>query len=266
MAAMNPDERMERALAETWWCPDDVQVIDTDDVVWVHSAERPQFNRCQRINPQMEGLESMVDTVSGTHARLNMPSRWSLCAPSCTDDLEHMLSNRGYALSSATRIYSMPADALRPAINPRIRVRVCEGMEDWTVADRVMCEAFGWPPGPPDPRRLEELERFGGAEALKLMVVAEDVETGEAVGAAGLSVHMACSLGILHAGGTLAHARGQGVYSAMLTARMRWSAERGLADVFLQAELDTSAPIVAAQGFTPHGMNRHWSRSPDASR
>ena len=78
MHEASPDVRIERALCESWWIPDDVHLVETEDVVWVYSAERPEFNRCQRINTRMAQLESTVDFISNTHAQLGVPSKWSL--------------------------------------------------------------------------------------------------------------------------------------------------------------------------------------------
>lgn len=263
MTTLSPDERIEQALADTWWVPDDVEVTRTADVVWVQSATRPGFNRCQRINPQMVGLEALVDDISDTHAGYGMPSRWSLCAPSCSEELERMLTRRGYSLVTQTRVHSMRVDADRPALNPRFRIRVCAKDADWVASDRVTREAFGWPSGPIDPDRLDEFRREGAVlTARKVVFLAEDAQTGTPVASAGLSTHPDCGLAIMHAGATLAEARGQGAYSALVTERMKWALRCGLSDVFVQADPATSGPIVSAQGFVPHGWNRMWGRDP----
>jgi hypothetical protein len=57
-------------------------------------------------------------------------------------------------------------------------------------------------------------------------------------------------------------ARGRGAYSAVLAARAKRAAQLGLRYIGLYAIGDTSAPIVARQGFARHGAMTYWQREP----
>jgi GNAT superfamily N-acetyltransferase len=72
----------------------------------------------------------------------------------------------------------------------------------------------------------------------------------------------ALGLAFLWAGCTIAEARGRGLYSAVVSARIDWARQRGLQLVGLYALTTTSSPVVAKQGFTRHGGLTHWERAP----
>ena len=66
-------------------------------------------------------------------------------------------------------------------------------------------------------------------------------------------------------GATLPEARGQGTYTALVTARMADARSLGLARIGLYAIIDTSGPIVEKQGFEKHGLVTFWFKSSEES-
>ena len=65
----------------------------------------------------------------------------------------------------------------------------------------------------------------------------------------GVNLFPKLGLAFMWAGCTVPEARGRGIYSALVTERMRHAKARGIAHLGLYAMRDTSGPIVQAQGF-----------------
>lgn len=68
------------------------------------------------------------------------------------------------------------------------------------------------------------------------------------------------NFGLIWAGGVVKHHRGHGAYTALLAARAQVAAQRDLTLLGLYARANTSAPIVAAQGFQRYGEMTHFER------
>lgn len=67
--------------------------------------------------------------------------------------------------------------------------------------------------------------------------------------------------GLIWAGGVVPEHRGHGVYTALLAARVRDALAHGIHTVGLYAKVETSSPIVAAQGFERHGSMTYYLRN-----
>jgi N-acetylglutamate synthase-like GNAT family acetyltransferase len=80
------------------------------------------------------------------------------------------------------------------------------------------------------------------------------------VATGGMTVFGDLGFGYLWSGCTLLQTRGRGAYSAVLAARIERARELGLCHVGLYAITDTSAPIVARQGFKRVGTMTYWER------
>jgi len=130
--------------------------------------------------------------------------------------------------------------------------------DDLRVVENVSHAVFG-PKASLSKADLErELGQCTGPEAtIARFYVTLD---GEPVSAGGITLHPAFALGFLWAGGTREAFRGRGAYSALVAARVAWARSRGADVVGLYARVDTSAPIMARQGFASYGTMDHWMR------
>ena len=75
-----------------------------------------------------------------------------------------------------------------------------------------------------------------------------------------MQVFSQLSFAFMWGGCTVPHARGRGVYSALVTKRMEYARKYGVERLGLYAMRDTSGPIVAAQRFDKHGSVHFWGR------
>lgn len=69
---------------------------------------------------------------------------------------------------------------------------------------------------------------------------------------------------MIWAGCVVPEARGHGIYTSLLAARVEVARALGFSALGLYAKVDTSAPIVAAQGFERFGLMTHFERDKPA--
>jgi GNAT superfamily N-acetyltransferase len=58
--------------------------------------------------------------------------------------------------------------------------------------------------------------------------------------------------------GVVPHARGRGIYRAVLAARLGYAVEHGATMALVKGRTDTSAPILRRAGFTAYGEERTY--------
>ena len=140
-----------------------------------------------------------------------------------------------------------------PAGTPEVAVRKVERFEDYLTALEIDWEAFDLP-------AEERAERRAAARAAWPLIVADGRSSvfladldGEPVGF-GRAV-FAPWAALLLGGATLPHARGRGVYTALVHARWRETVARGVPRVVVSAG-PMSAPILERLGFRRLGAVR----------
>ena len=88
--------------------------------------------------------------------------------------------------------------------------------------------------------------------------VAYDRKTGEPLATSNINFFHKLGLGFMWGGSTVPEARGRGVYTALVTARMQVARSLGIQRIGLYALRETSAPIIEKQGFEKHGSMEFW--------
>jgi GNAT superfamily N-acetyltransferase len=169
--------------------------------------------------------------------------------PSCEPaDLHEQLQALGFRTPGdrADRLHAM-ATTSAPPESPGIEVRRVETFDDFVTATHVAWNGFGIP--------AERRER----ERVHLRTVFDATRTpnspcgflafleGEPVGV-GRSVYSDRGV-FLIGGAVLEHARGRGVYRALIRARWDDAVERGTPGMIVEAMPDTSYPILKGLGF-----------------
>ena len=262
MTDLTPDAVLERTQWDGFWLPPDVAAVERAELLyWVCPRDIAVLNTINRLRAPAEAIPGLVDEVVKAHAAVT--SRWLVCPQNRSSELERTLDERGYRAVFSHRAYVTDVDRFEPKRrNDSIEVRrvtsVAELRDCWDVTRR----AFGDERGPPDDETLAlELAQCTGPEARVGRFVAYDRSSGAAMASAGVTWHHALSFGFLWAGGTAPEARGRGAYSALVAARIARLV--GIERVGLYARLDTSAPIVAKQGFEGHGEMTYWDREPE---
>ncbi len=256
---MSVDEIIEAAMADYFWAPDGVTVVDRPEITYSY-ADRPEvfFNSVVRVRPELADPEALVTEVVQAHA--GRQSRWSLNPMSDSEAMRSALRDAGYVEGHHHHAYVIaPEDYDRTPPNDVDVRRVATAAELRTLYD-VREEVFGGESVLSDEDIARELSDCTGPSARVARFVA--YRDGEPAGTGGLTLFDDLDFGFIWAGGVREAHRGRGVYTALLRARLDVAAERGIALVGLYARVDTSAPIVAAHGFERHGRMVWWDRDP----
>ena len=169
--------------------------------------------------------------------------------PSCEpDDLYERLQTLGFQTppDRADRLYAM-ASVTAPPESPGVEVRRVETFEEHVVATQVGWDAFGIPEERRERERPHLRAGFEAQHAAGVPASFVAYVDGEPVGV-GRSVYGDRGV-FLIGGAVLEHARGRGVYRALIRARWEDALERGTPGMIVEALPDTSYPILKRLGF-----------------
>lgn len=252
---MGPADRLERSQWDFFWVPDEVEILDRPDVAALRShREIPHHNMVTRTRPEPGEVSGLVEEMSGWfgHAK----ARWLVPDTFDRAPLEAALDAHGW-----TPAESFEARAIRPeqyAVEaPDVDVRRIDSVEmlahSWSVASRAFERDLT--------HTTEELEKelvqcaSPEGRVHRYLVYLD----GEPVSSGGFNVFDHLGFAFLWAGATVPEARGRGAYTALVARRLADAHARGVEWVGLYAKRETSAPIVAKQGFAQVGEMTYWA-------
>lgn len=256
MPALSANERLERTSWDTFWIPDDVSLLDTPEILALRSDRSVAYlNSVYRHRIARQNVAKAVADVKAFHGTV---SCWQISDVVDTSALEKELERVGYLLQHEHDARTVYIDDFVPRSSSELTVKRvdCEEIlrDCWQVSD----EAFGRVTERGDSDAATELAlcKDGNARIQRFVVYRE----GEPLASGGLNLFPDLRFGFLWAGGTVPHARGQGVYSTLVAARIEYAKRRNLEIAGLYARIDSSSPIVAAQGFGICGHMNQWTR------
>lgn len=208
----------------------------------------PTWAAISDVHVPPDRVESLVDEVR----RLVPPEKWAswwIGPSSEPGDLHERLEALGFRepRDRGTLLHALACATPPPDAPARVEVRRVETLADYELQTAIGWNAFGIP----EERRERERSHLpGNYEADRRagtpvgFIASVD---GEAVGT-GRSVYS--PLGVFLIGGAvLEHARGRGVYRALVRARWDDAAARGTPGLVVEALPDTSYPILTRLGF-----------------
>ncbi len=251
---MDIDRLLERSQWDFFWLPDDCAVVERPELLYaVCPRDWMTANVVTRIRSDRPG--PLLDEVLMAHE--GRATRVLVCPQNRTPALLEALEERGFGVGGEFSAFSL--DVATDVGPGAVEVRSVEDLRSLHAWLEVTSAAFGQPitRGPFDDERDLELMR-GPTQRAWRYVAWED---GRAVGAGGLTSFPELGIGLLWAGAVVPSARGKGVYTGLLRARLERSKAEGLERVALYAKRTTSAPIVRAKGFTEHGRMTYFERS-----
>jgi hypothetical protein len=247
------------AASNAWaWVPDNATTETTEDYLLVrfpdyfdHPLELLRFNPA---DTSPAALEATVQTVLERARTYGLPElHWwlKLDSPPGVADL---LIARGAAIDETLDVLAVDLAKGAPELPAPARpvtLRWATELPSYRDGMEVSVAVFGGSM-PPEDRLLVEAKR--DASAVKVgdggMVVA--YVDGAPVGSAGIA--MADGIARLWGGAVLEPARGQGVYRAVLGARLNYGAHHGATMGLVKGRVDTSGPILRQAGFTAYGQ------------
>lgn len=254
---LGPNDRLERSQWDFFWIPDDAQVLDRPEVAAVRCDRRiAHLNLVTRTRAEPARLPALV---RDTWAFIGHDeARWMVPDTIETAPLEAALRGADWA-----PVFRYEARAIRPSehtrrAHPRFDVRRVVSHDMLRDCVAVTGRAFGREPPPYDDAQLtSELAqcRDPGGRVHRFVVYDGD----RPVSSGGFNWYPDLRFAFLWAGGTVPEARGSGAYTALVAARVAGAGAMGASFVGLYAKDDTSAPIVARQGFARVGEMSYWA-------
>ncbi len=254
---MGPNERLERSQWDFFWIPEDAEVIDRPDVAAVRSDQPvPHLNMVTRTRVAPARLGAVVDEMSAWLGHAT--ARWLVPDTFDRAPLERALESGGWRPEGRYEARAIRPDdyAKEPPSGVEVgRVDTPEVLRDCVAVTSVAFE-----------RDLTLGEEHEAAELAQCESPDGRVHRyvvyrgGAPVCSGGFNWYPELRLAFLWAGGTVPEARGAGAYTALVHARVRAAGALGAEWVGLYAKDDTSAPIVARQGFERFGEMTYWAR------
>lgn len=255
---MDLAERMERTQWDTFWVPKGCRVTDREEFLALSCGwAAPHLNVVLRTRAPASRLPALIKEARALHPKL---SRWFLPTTFDARPVETALQTAGYSRGHRfeTRVLEI---AKHTATKTRFELRFVGDHTDLTDFYSVLCAAFPNSTLPPQHILDHGLTQCTAPDGRVRRIVAYDGR--EPIACGGLTCHADLGIALLWAGCTVPNARGQGAYSAVLHERLRHAVHQGISHAGLYALEDTSAPIVAKQGFECVGEMTYWSFPPE---
>jgi GNAT superfamily N-acetyltransferase len=259
MAAMTLTAESVAAASNAWvWVPDNATVVGDEQC---KLARLPDYFEYQLTVLEFRpsgplrgaGLRSAVNAVLERARAFGLPKvRWEVRLDSPAG-LEAQLVDRGATLEVTLDVLACDLRNGVPALPPPavgVRIRWATDFETARDGSAVGITGFGGTL-PPDDR----LEANAARDAATIpageggLLVA--YVNGSPAGSGGVSV--VDGVARLWGGAVVPSARGQGVYRAVLEARLSYAAAHGATMALVKGKIDTSGPILRRAGFAAYG-------------
>jgi GNAT superfamily N-acetyltransferase len=209
------------------------------------SGTHPSWNVVQRLRL---GPGTVDETRAEVHELLRKRGRdacsWEIGSSATPSDLVELLYERGLVDDHDPDVIGMLLTEPPPPAPDAVEARPARDFEEFGAASRVANLAFGMPSNPEDEAR--ERARYEEGRELGYWKTFVGLLDGEIVASA-TSTYVDGAV-TLNGGAVLPHARGRGVYRALVSARWDDATTRGTPALVTQAGR-MSAPILERLGF-----------------
>ena len=251
------------AASNAWtWIPDDATTEATPEHLLVrfpdyfdHQLELLRFNPTEESGP---ALATAVETVLERARRFGLPDLYWWVKLDSPPEVADLLLARGAMADETLDVLAVDLRPGAPEVLPPVKeVALRWATEVATHRDgtQIGVTVFGGSM-PPEERLAVEAQRDGAAvKAGDGGIVVAYLE-GAPVGSAGVA--MAHGVARLWGGAVLEAARGQGVYRALLGARLKYGATHGATMGLVKGRVNTSGPILRQVGFAAYGQETSY--------
>jgi GNAT superfamily N-acetyltransferase len=254
MAAMPLTPESVAAASAAWvWVPDNTTVIDDGQY---KLARLPDYFTHRlavlEFRPSWP-LGDAVDAVLKRARDFGLPKlRWEVRLGSPAE-LAAELTARGATLELAVDVLACDLREGRPTLPPAsVGVRLRWATDFETARDGTALGVTGFGGALPPDDRIEanaarDAATVPAGEGGMLVAYVDGVPAGSG------GVVMADGVARLWGGVVAPSARGQGIYRALLQARMSYAVAHGATMALVKGKIDTSGPILRRAGFTAYG-------------
>jgi hypothetical protein len=170
------------------------------------------------------------------------------------------LKSKGFTLIENADAWTIDVHAPRPPIPDDIEVRRVQNLGEIRDMEQVMDQCFPLFERSNEETLQRNLQATQGDDARCWRFVAYDRQSQSPLATAALNLYPEQKLGFMWGGSTIPQARQRGVYSALITARMRIVQTQGYSRLGLYALRGSSGPIIKRQNFNQHGPVSFWRR------
>jgi GNAT superfamily N-acetyltransferase len=245
------------AASNAWsWIPDNATTEATEEYLLVRFPDYFEHPlELLRFSPaEASGASEAVGRVLDRARRFGLPDLYWWVRLDSRPEVADLLVARGATVDERLDVLAVDLSRGAPELLPPTRPVTLRWATDIaTLRDgtAVGVTVFGGSM-PPEDRLEDEAKRDSGTVAAGDggMVVA--YSGGEPVGSGGIA--MADGVARLWGGAVRQEARGQGVYRAILAARLRYGAAHGATMALVKGRVETSAPILRQAGFAAYGQ------------
>lgn len=249
-----PAEKVVDASNAWMWIPDDATTAETDEYLLVrfpdyfdHPLELMRF-------ATRRPLEAAVSDALARAREFGLPEIYWMIRLDSPSGVTQLLTGRGgqvdetldvLALDMAGEVPELPAPA------GDVELRWVTDVATARDSAGIDVAVFGGSI-PPDDRLTVSAEQGGRSVPAGEGGSVVAYSGGKPVGSGGVT--MADGVARLWGGGVLAPARGQGVYRAVLGARLEYAAAHGATMALVKGRVATSGPILRRAGFVAYGQ------------
>jgi GNAT superfamily N-acetyltransferase len=246
------------AASNAWvWVPEDATTEATPEYLLArfpdyfdHPLELLRFSPAETSEA---ALAAAVETVLERGRQFGQPDLYWWVRPDSPPEIVGLLLARGATVDVALDVLAIDLRQGQPELPPPVKevtLRWATDVATYRDGIGVGVASFGLSM-PPEERLAEDAKREGAAVTAGDggMVVA--YVDGAPVGSG--AVTMADGAARLWFASVVESARGQGVYRALLAARLAYGAARGATMGLVKGRVSTSGPILRRAGFNAYG-------------
>ncbi len=234
----------------------DTRIVERPGWYQVVTPSAPAYVLNEVVLSQVDeaDAERVIDEVIAEYAAAGQPVKWCVGPWTRPADLGERLARRGFR-GWGTR--GMVCDTILDLGSPPAVTVEEVGEDDLEAYLRVMMRGWSMPEAHVALERRMHLDAMRGTSRVAHFFVAR--AEGEPLGTAWL-VHRG-DYGYLVGAQVLEHARGRGLYRALMAARLAHLRERGIGLAVTQAREATSAPILDKLGLETVFRGHCWVSS-----
>lgn len=254
------DRRLEQIGTDTWWMPERVHRESREDIFYTADPNGDaRYSIVWRISNQKNTYEELIKEVIEAHQHTE-DSTFIVTAVSYSESLVQELNAHGYVKKTTADAWTISVETPRPQIPQDLIIKRVEDLQSLKDMDYIMKACFPNFKLRDEDTLQQDLEATVGPKARCRRFIAYDLASQEPLASGALNLYPDLKLGFLWGGCTIPSARGRGVYSALVTKRMKEAHELNFKRIGIHALRGTSGPIIEKQGFVKHGPVDQWQK------